>query len=181
MKPFDRLELVRCILSRHTEDEVDPRRHYGARQVAKSTSLRRAAASTGNVIPTIRKRAIGSSGKWVGEHDSSPFQPRQGNKFTVSCQKFNVRHTCPLHVPSCAIVNRFGKSRPINLRQARHVTQPFSRMIRAFCLCQSRLAASCRLSVSFLPSASASFNFAMPFTLKYISTGTIVMPLRSTA
>ena len=43
---------------------------------------------------------------------------------------------------------------------------PFSRMSRAFWRFQSRLAASSRLSCSFLPSASASFTLARPLALK---------------
>src|SRR6185369_18162 len=75
------------------------------------------------------------------------------------------------------------KRRPIDggVAGIGHRDQPFSLIRRAFCLFQSRLAASWRLSEWFFPCASPIFTLARPFLLKYISSGTSVMPLRSTA
>ena len=44
--------------------------------------------------------------------------------------------------------------------------QPRSRISRAFCRCQSRLASVARLSASFLPLAIPSWSLALPRSLK---------------
>src|SRR5579883_63272 len=61
-----------------------------------------------------------------------------------------------------------------------HDVHPLSRISRPFSRSQVRFFSVSRLSCSFLPRASATSTLARPLSLKYIFSGTIVMPSRST-